>query len=72
MPADSVDDSSSVDSVADRSSPRRDCQMSSESSKIHERKREEALVENEIVDIMTRVHNKRLLCAFIKLRILFN
>ncbi|KAF2566633.1 hypothetical protein F2Q68_00024825 [Brassica cretica] len=38
-PAYSVDDSSSVDSVARRSSPRRDHQMPSESSRRHERKR---------------------------------
>ncbi|KAF3533633.1 hypothetical protein DY000_02040326 [Brassica cretica] len=46
-PADSVDDSSSVDSVAERSSPRRDHQMPSELSRRHERKREEASVESE-------------------------
>ncbi|WZZ50145.1 hypothetical protein YC2023_050252 [Brassica napus] len=46
-PAYSVDDSSSVDSVARRSSPRRDHQMPSESSRRHERKREEVSVESE-------------------------
>ena len=46
--------------------------MESESPRRHERKRENALVERERDEIMTRVHKTRLLCGLIKRRLFFN
>ena len=56
----------------DRSSWMRDQQMESELPRSHERESENALVERERDEIMTRVHKTRLLCGLIKRRLLFN